>query len=426
MPFRPLKSFFPTARELLLQDLPRLAMALLEHLKSYEGLNTVYQHAGVNRAYFRAMLENRSMGLGRLPKEPEYGVQQPEVTERMMEAWNWLERQGFLIRNDEQVAEWFIISSDTEKLLKSRELAGPQNPSAEDADDVRRFALVAIEEAKKSVAEDDRPHPKVGVVVVKNGKILAKAYRGENPKCHAEYIALEEKLSNETLAGAIVYTTLEPCTKRNPPKICCAQRLVDRRVARVFVGMLDPNPDIRGLGDQLLNEAGIEIQIFPRDLRAQVEEMNRDFIRNQKEKWKLKTSSATGWSRDEFRNPQIRSEFLGEYPDGPTLWITADREIMLTQLDYLDVHEVKVDTEKAELTGQDFRLPIDHAKLIRINDLMHSAGRRFRMKFRLEVTVSGRGMSHVIPAIIEPAMKPVNGIMTLFMRIVGSTTGYSV
>jgi hypothetical protein len=97
MAFRPLKSFFPTADELLQQDLPLLGGMLLTHLKSYEGLNTVYQHAGLNRGYFRAMLENRSVGLGTLPEEPEYGAHQPEVTKRMMEAWNWLERQGLLI-----------------------------------------------------------------------------------------------------------------------------------------------------------------------------------------------------------------------------------------------------------------------------------------------------------------------------------------
>jgi hypothetical protein len=119
MPFRPLKSFFSTADDLLLQDLPTLGTVLLTHLKSYEGLNTVYQHAGLNRGYFRAMLENQNVGLGPLPKEPEYGVRQPEVTKRMMEAWNWLERQGLLIRNDEQVADWFIISSNGEELLKS-------------------------------------------------------------------------------------------------------------------------------------------------------------------------------------------------------------------------------------------------------------------------------------------------------------------
>ena len=469
MPFRPLKNFFSTADELLRQDLPTLGAVLLTHLQSYEGLNTVYQHAGVNRRYFRAMLENRNVGLGPLPKEPEYGIRQPEVTKRMMEAWNWLERQGVLIRDDEQTADWFIISTDGERLLKSASVAVQHNPGAdhsrykadsrpfrwEDLDnrllspklqeisnemqkrsvegerkaafdtrqsgnsagylprlfdfqeqltdewvqrvfaahceswsqqnrtvtgefirtvrdraivpliaarksavqfevslrgtriredpnpvalaewnrrmdrmaatwsqrlesdavaeeyrasrpsdirDDRYFALLAIEEAKKSIAEDDRPHPKVGAVIVKDGKILAKAHRGENLKSHAEYIILEVKLPNETVAGATVYTTLEPCTKRNAPKICCAQRLVDRRVARVFIGMPDPNPDIRGLGDQLLNEAGIEIQLFPRDLRMQVEEMNREFIRDQKQKWKARLSSTSTETRGDSPN----------------------------------------------------------------------------------------------------------------------------
>lgn len=88
--------------------------------------------------------------------------------------------------------------------------------------DDRRFALLAIEEARNSIAEDERPHPKVGAVVVKNGKILSRAYRGENLKSHAEYIALEEKLPRDVVAGATVYTTLEPCTTRKHPKIPCA------------------------------------------------------------------------------------------------------------------------------------------------------------------------------------------------------------
>ncbi|SPE38913.1 putative Diaminohydroxyphosphoribosylaminopyrimidine deaminase [Candidatus Sulfopaludibacter sp. SbA6] len=107
---------------------------------------------------------------------------------------------------------------------------------------------MAIEEALKSVPEDERPHPKVGAVVVKNGQVLSKAHRGEILKSHAEYIALDEKLSDDLIAGATVYTTLEPCTTRNHPRTPCAQRLIDRKVARVVVGMLDPNPNIRGLG----------------------------------------------------------------------------------------------------------------------------------------------------------------------------------
>ena len=151
-------------------------------------------------------------------------------------------------------------------------------------DDDRRFALMAIEEARKSVPEDDRPHPKVGAVIVKDGKVLSTAHRGENLKSHAEYIALEAKLPDDLVAGSTVYTTLEPCTTRKHPKIPCAQRLVDRKVYRVVIGMLDPNPEIRGLGDQMLSDAGIEVQLFPRGLRAQVEELNREFVRAQRQK----------------------------------------------------------------------------------------------------------------------------------------------
>jgi uncharacterized protein DUF4062 len=128
-----------------------------------------------------------------------------------------------------------------------------------------------------------------------------------------------------------------------------------------------------------------------------------------------------------IRNPQIKAEFLGEYPDdGPTLWLTADREISLSQLDYLDLHEAKVHSDKLELEGQDFRIPVDHAKLVKVNNLMRSNGRPFRMKFRAEITCNGRAITHVIPVIVEPSMKLIKGTMTWFMKIVGSTTGYAL
>jgi len=74
-----------------------------------------------------------------------------------------------------------------------------------DAD--HKFARMAIDEARKSVPENDgRPHPWVGAVVVKDGKVLSTAHRGEQPGNHAEYVALEKKLSDEAVAGATVYT----------------------------------------------------------------------------------------------------------------------------------------------------------------------------------------------------------------------------
>ena len=178
-------------------------------------------------------------------------------------------------------------------------------PKIKRADIDRVFQEMAIQEARQSVGKDRRLHPRVGAVVVKNGKVVSKAHRGENPKCHAEYIALEAKLPDDLVSGATVYTTLEPCTTRNHPKIPCAQRLIERRVGRVFVGILDPNPEIRGLGIQALNEAGIETQFFPRDLQSQIEEINREFIRTQKERQTRAHATSAKVPSEPEANPKI-------------------------------------------------------------------------------------------------------------------------
>jgi pyrimidine deaminase RibD-like protein/NTP pyrophosphatase (non-canonical NTP hydrolase) len=149
--------------------------------------------------------------------------------------------------------------------------------------DERHFMQLAIEEAKRCKSEDGRAHPRVGAVVVHNGVVLASGHRGElKPGEHAEYTVLERKLEDEIVAGAVVYTTLEPCTTRNHPKVPCADRLVARKVARVVIGMLDPNPQIRGTGQLKLREANIATEFFPADLMSKLEELNRDFTRAQR------------------------------------------------------------------------------------------------------------------------------------------------
>jgi len=147
-------------------------------------------------------------------------------------------------------------------------------------DDDLKFARLAIDEARKSVPENDgRPHPWVGAVVVKDGRVLGTAHRGEVPGNHAEFVALERNLPDVTVAGATVYTTLEPCTTRTPPKIPCVDRLIERKVARVVIGILDPDDRIRGKGQRKLSNAGIETALFPHDLAMEVEELNREFTR---------------------------------------------------------------------------------------------------------------------------------------------------
>jgi pyrimidine deaminase RibD-like protein len=149
------------------------------------------------------------------------------------------------------------------------------------------FMKLAITEARRSVPEQNgKPHPKVGAVVVKNGRVLASAHRGEAAAVgnHAEFIALEKKLPDSAVAGATVYTTLEPCTTRNPPKIPCVRRIIDRKIARVVVGMFDPDPRITGRGMLALRNANIAIDVFPPDLMTEVEELNHEFRRLHEQK----------------------------------------------------------------------------------------------------------------------------------------------
>jgi pyrimidine deaminase RibD-like protein len=144
------------------------------------------------------------------------------------------------------------------------------------------FMRLAIEEAKKSRNERNKISPLVGAVVVRNGNVVSSASRGEGEAGrHAEFTAMDKKLKPTfTLAGSTVYTTLEPCTTRNHPKVPCATRLVERHVKRVVIGMLDPDQRITGKGVIQLRKAGIEVDFFPHNLMMEIEEMNREFTRD--------------------------------------------------------------------------------------------------------------------------------------------------
>jgi diaminohydroxyphosphoribosylaminopyrimidine deaminase/5-amino-6-(5-phosphoribosylamino)uracil reductase len=132
-------------------------------------------------------------------------------------------------------------------------------------EDARMMAR-AIVLARRGLYTTD-PNPRVGCVLVQDGRIVGEGYHRRAGEPHAERNAIDA--AGERASGATAYVTLEPCCHhgRTPP---CTDALLEAGVARVVVGMEDPNPMVRGKGLARLQAAGIEITtgVLEGDARA--------------------------------------------------------------------------------------------------------------------------------------------------------------
>ena len=114
-----------------------------------------------------------------------------------------------------------------------------------------RFMKEALKEAKKAYNKLEIP---VGAVIVKDGKVIARAYNKKEEKCdttnHAEILAIKKaskKLNSWRLLNCDMYVTLEPCSM-------CAGALIQSRIRKVYIGALDPKTGACGSVLNLLND----------------------------------------------------------------------------------------------------------------------------------------------------------------------------
>ena len=102
-----------------------------------------------------------------------------------------------------------------------------------------KYMSKALALAKAAAILDEVP---VGCIIVKDNKIIAKAYNKreilKDPSAHAEVLAIRKaakKLGDWQLVGCTLYVTIEPC-------IMCAGTIIQSRIAKVVYGA----PDLKG------------------------------------------------------------------------------------------------------------------------------------------------------------------------------------
>lgn len=156
----------------------------------------------------------------------------------------------------------------------------PREPSF----DARKLMERAIEVMRDSIDEprnDGKPQPKVGAVMYKPDGKVDTACRGElRDGDHAEFTLMERKNRHNKLDGSILLTTLEPCARgaRSQTKMSCAERIVVARIKQVWIGIEDPDPTVDRKGIKWLQDHGVEVQMFDRDLQEIIRDENHGFI----------------------------------------------------------------------------------------------------------------------------------------------------
>jgi len=119
------------------------------------------------------------------------------------------------------------------------------------------------------------PNPRVGCVIVGDGRVLGEGWHVRAGLEHAEVAALADaRDKGHDVRGATVYVTLMPCASfgRTPP---CVDALVRAQVARVVCAMRDPNADQRA-SEARLREADIVVDIGL--LEREAEALNVGFV----------------------------------------------------------------------------------------------------------------------------------------------------
>lgn len=214
--------------------------------------------------------------------------------------------------------------------------------------DHRFYMELAIEEMMNSEDEpraDGKPNPKVGAVLVFPDGEYITAHRGElRNGNHAEYVLIERKCVNRDLSEAVLYSTLEPCVKRNPPKRGCCRHVSSARIKTVYVGIEDPDPTVAGDGIRYIEENGGTVKMFDRELQERIEQANTKFLEKAHERARI--------AKKETKEPKLK-KVVPNYDLGKLSDVALQHFITEANLEYdpnsADFHDYLADVGVLEL-----------------------------------------------------------------------------
>lgn len=208
--------------------------------------------------------------------------------------------------------------------------------------------------AAHGVRTTTSPNPWVGATVLDaNGAVVAVGATEPVGGAHAEVVALAR--AGAAARGGTVVTTLEPCCHqgRTPP---CTDALLDAGVARVVVGVLDPDPQVGGRGVATLRQSGVDVAVGLAD--TQVGDQLAAYLAQRRRGWPYVVLKLAATADGRIAAP-----------DGSAAWITgplarADVQRLRAECDAIVVGAGTVRRDDPQLTVRDpWGRPVDHQPL---------------------------------------------------------------
>lgn len=171
--------------------------------------------------------------------------------------------------------------------------------------------------------------PHVGAVVVFDGVAYCAKRSAFKHGDHAEHSVLDTMLGDADLRekGAVLYGTLEPCTKQSRSKwtTSCTELIIARGIRKVFVGSLDNNPLVEGQGIGRLLQEGVEVHFFKPGFANQCRHQNDSFRAQFSNGFAKEIKAVGAFLRNRLDWPAV-SFYCRRRSDAKAEWLEAGAE----------------------------------------------------------------------------------------------------